>query len=48
MNVDLGSTVSQYAAVNWMEFVAEVFTGRLYGFTYPFNVNLAYGSYFGP
>jgi hypothetical protein len=48
MNIDLGLTVSQYAAGNWLEFVAEVFTGRLYGINYPMNVNIAYASYFGP
>jgi hypothetical protein len=45
-NVEVARTkVSQYSAVNRLEFVAEVFTGRAYGITYSNDVNSLYAQY---
>lgn len=42
------TNVSQYATKNALEFVAEVFTGRLIGKTYSDDVNDAYSNLGGP
>ena len=40
--------VSNYATKNALEFVAEFFTGRMYGKNYPAAVTAAYNGYLGP
>ena len=44
----IAGTVSQYAATNPLEFVAEVYTGRKYGKDYSDNVNAMYAAFGGP
>jgi hypothetical protein len=46
--VDTAMTVSQYAATNKKELVAEVFTGIAYGMTFPPAVMTMYANYHGP
>jgi hypothetical protein len=45
---DLAMEVSQYAHMNPMEYVAEVFTGRAYGFSYSPAVLSKYVEFGGP
>jgi hypothetical protein len=44
----LANQVSNYATKNKLEFVAEVFTGRMYGRNYSAQVMAQYGAYGGP
>lgn len=47
-NVNLAMDISQYAATNKKEVVAEYFTGRRFGLTYSSAVDAMYGTYQGP
>lgn len=47
-SIDTAMSVSQYAATNQKELVAEVFTGMAYGITYNGTVMKMYSDYHGP